>query len=90
MGDLLCLVPGGAPTVGNAIESHPRYRKDRVWLSQPSRFRRCNRPDKIRVQRDEGYRTCAECGGDCRPEPSEADGLRGDDDPAQPVFRIRA
>ena len=26
-------------------------------------------------QRDEGYRTCATCGGDCEPEPMAEDGL---------------
>lgn len=30
---------------------------------------------EIRVPRDEGYRTCAECGGDCMPDPSAVDGL---------------
>lgn len=35
-------------------------------------YDRINGPDglDIRIPKDEGYRTCAECGGDCVPDPS--------------------
>ncbi|MDP5226892.1 MULTISPECIES: hypothetical protein [Arthrobacter] len=41
-------------------------------------FERINGPDglEIRVPSDESYRTCAECGGDCEPDPAVcADGF---------------
>ncbi|RZU62239.1 hypothetical protein EV380_1832 [Zhihengliuella halotolerans] len=40
-------------------------------------YERFEGPDglEIRVPIDEGYRTCAECGGDCDPEPTALDGL---------------
>lgn len=31
--------------------------------------------DELTSAGDEGYRTCAECGADCTPEPSAIDGL---------------
>ena len=32
-------------------------------------------PEGASYDPDESYRTCSECGGDCQPEPSGADGL---------------
>ena len=32
-------------------------------------------PERASYDLDESYRTCSECGGDCVPEPSGADGL---------------
>ncbi|MFE7067187.1 hypothetical protein [Microbacterium sp. ER1] len=29
---------------------------------------------EIRVPKNEGYRTCAECGADCLPEPTDIEG----------------
>lgn len=31
-------------------------------------------PEGASYDADESYRTCSECGGDCEPEPSGADG----------------
>lgn len=43
-------------------------------------YERVEGPDglEIRVPRDDGYRTCAVCGGDCEPEPmvTEQHGVR--------------
>ena len=30
---------------------------------------------ELRVPKDDSYRTCTECGGDCVPEPTALDGL---------------
>ncbi|WP_454293551.1 hypothetical protein [Salana multivorans] len=40
-------------------------------------YQRIDGPDgmEIRVPRDEEYRTCSVCGGDCYPDPTGVDGL---------------
>lgn len=74
-------VSGWRGSSGHAMCNHRKFRR----MSMPcyrrgpteASFQRYDGPDglAIRVPLDEAYRTYAECGADCDPEPTAVDGL---------------
>lgn len=62
-------------TLGLLLLIHPSSLRRR-YRAQPARMRRRRAYAGQMDQPDEGYRTCAECGRDCDPDPSAgADGI---------------